>query len=103
MIVYRDPDWFKTRVHNWAFTGLTWDNRDAILAFILASAGRYIGVTDYFGQTYDALIMNPANPITQETPDYMKRKDILNNITKKPGTYGAGYTWKVDLQRRPTT
>lgn len=95
LIAYRDPNWFKTKVANWAFTGLTRQNRDDIINFVRASAGKYISVTDYFSQQYQAIIMNPDNSITQELPDYMIRGE-----QQDLGTFGCGYTWKVDLQRK---
>ena len=108
LIVYRDPQWFKTRVLNWSFTGLTRQNRIDILAFVAMSAGQYILVTDYWGVQFKAIIINPDNPITQETPDYQAYQ-IGSNTPYYPPTIisggtattisGSGYTWKVDLQK----
>lgn len=96
LLLYRDRNWFKNRVHNWSFTGLTRQNRSDILNFVQLTMGQLITVVDYCGQTFQAVIMNPDNPITQETPDYRNQGDT----TSSKGTYGAGYTWKVDLQRK---
>ena len=62
------------------------------------SAGKYIYVTDYYGRQFQAIILNPDNPITQELPDYQKQGDTTSTL----GSYGAGYTWKLDLQRKLT-
>jgi hypothetical protein len=90
-IIYRDPSWFMNRVYNWAFSGLTRQNRIDILAFVVLSAGKYIKVTDYWSRTYKAIIINPDNTVTQELPDYATQDGS--------GLPGAGYTWKIDLQR----
>lgn len=79
-IIFRDSTWFKTRIFNWAFTALTRQNRDDIISFVRLTAGKYVLVTDFYSLTNKCLIINPDNPITQETP-------------------GCGYTWKVDLQK----
>jgi len=79
LIVFRDPNWFKTYVLNMAFTGLSRDNRNDILAFCRLTAGKYVKLTDYISQTHKGIIMNPDNPITQENR-------------------GCGYTWKLDFQ-----
>ena len=97
LIIYRDRNWLRNQVHNWSFTGLTRQNRTDILNFLGISMGQLITVVDYYGQTFQALIMNPDNPISQELPDYRNQGDT----TATKGNYGAGYTWKVDLQRKP--
>jgi hypothetical protein len=98
MLTYRDKTWFKTRVHNWAFVGLTRQNRIDILNFVKVSAGQFITVVDYYGQSFEAIIINPDNPVTQELPDYLPTE--YPSVARPRGTYGCGYTWKVDLQRK---
>jgi len=90
---YRDPNWFKTRLFSWTFTGLTRQNRIDILNFVLLSAGQYITVTDYDSQVYKCIITNPDADITQEGPDYAQ----LPPNSALPA--GSLYTWKVDLQK----
>lgn len=96
--VYRDPNWFRTSVVNWSFTALTNVNRNDILAFINMSAGKYITVTDYWSRVFKCVIVNPNNAITQELPDYKEVPFGTAPVVIK----GAGYTWKVDLQKELT-
>jgi hypothetical protein len=100
-IMFRDPYWFKTRVFNWAFTALTKQNTIDILDFLQLTAGRWINVTDYFGRTFNAIIINPDNPITQEKPDYDQVAILNPDADAYPYSplKGSGYTWKVDLQK----
>ncbi len=79
LIIFRDPNWFKTYVLNMAFTALSKTNRDDILTFCRASAGKYIGFKDPLSQDHKGIIINPDNPLTQEGPDCL-------------------YTWKLDFQ-----
>lgn len=101
LIVYRDPQWFKTRVYNWSFTGLTRQNRQDILDFLSMSAGKYITVTDFLSRQFKAIIINVDNPITQELPDYSPVQITTPNSDayKYTSLPGSGYTWKVDLQK----
>ncbi len=65
--VYRDPVWLKQTIINWNFSGLTKVEAEAALDFFLESVGKEIKLTDYNSQVYKGVILNPENPISQES------------------------------------
>ena len=87
VIVFRDPVWTKMVVLNWAFEGLTATQAESCLEFSSESCGGIIELIDFESRTMRGIIMNPANPVSQERPDI-----------PKPDCQVRGYTWKFDFQ-----
>lgn len=59
LIVAADPDWPKQERILLEIRGLSESKVDSLRAFILASLGQEIGFTDWEGNTFRAILMNP--------------------------------------------
>lgn len=87
LIIFRDPTWSKMVVLNWAFEGLTATQAEACLEFSSEACGGIINVLDFESRTIQGIMINPANPVSQEKPDISKADCQVR-----------GYTWKFDFQ-----
>lgn len=67
LIVFKDPIWPKTRIINYAFERLTQVQAQDALDFFEESLGKYIKLTTYESLVYKGIIINPNNPVSQET------------------------------------
>lgn len=80
LVVYRDPVWLKQTIINWNFVALTKVEAEDALDFFLLTAGKEIKLTDFESRVYKGILLNPENPISQESKD------------------ACSYTLKVDFQ-----
>lgn len=79
LITARKSYWPKSNTFNIAFNFLTASERDDVIAFVKLTLGKEVKYTDHESQEHKVILINPANPLTQEGE-------------------GCQFTWKVDLQ-----
>lgn len=69
LIVYADPDWPKVRTLAVTVVGLTETKVDELHAFMQATVGELIGLTDWEGRLWKGFITNPNEAATQDGRD----------------------------------
>lgn len=96
LLVFRDPIWPKSTLINWSFEGLTAEEAEACLSFALVSCGQLIKVTDYESRVMRCILINPQNPISQESKEIIPVIPLSPTPREARGT--RGWTFKIDLQ-----
>jgi hypothetical protein len=96
LLVYRDPIWPKSTLINWGFEGLTKAEAEACLAFALLTCGQIVKVTDYESRVMRGILINPRNPISQESKEIIPVNPL--SLTPREARGTRGWTWKCDLQ-----
>jgi len=69
LVVYSDPTWPKVRTLAVTIVGLTETRVDGLQAFMLATVGQEIGLTDWEGRLWKGFIANPNEPAVQDGRD----------------------------------
>jgi hypothetical protein len=72
LIVYRDPQWPKTKTLTLTFAWLTEAQKQALLSFLHQFLATPVQYHDHYGDVWEGIIMTPAANIVQES---------LNNLT----------------------
>lgn len=65
LIVYRDPTWPKQIDFRMEFEALTDTEKDDLKAFLIASLGKEVGLTDHEGRSWTVLIVDPKGHFSE--------------------------------------
>ena len=104
-LVFSDPTWPKVRTLAVTIIGLTGAQVDEFHAFMLATVGQEIGLTDWEGNIWKGFITNPNDQATQDgkekwTVTFEFEGEILDVQT--PGEEGDGNGMAMNLTHSVT-
>ena len=105
LLVFSDPTWPKVRTLAVTIIGLTGAQVDEFHAFMLATVGQEIGLTDWEGNIWKGFITNPNDQATQDgkekwTVTFEFEGEILDVQT--PGEEGDGNGMAMNLTHSVT-
>jgi hypothetical protein len=81
LIIFRDPQWPKTRTFKVKFSYLKQSDLDNLLDFIYRTVGQNVTYTDHDGRSWTGIILTPGEEVSQPG-----RED-----------YSAQFTFQVQL------